>query len=95
MTFFKIYAIIDTSQIKKGEKIMKWFKEQSKLVKIILLLIPFVNWIVELVVRWDTWLKKGGLVRLVVCILVTIPAGIVFGWLDLIWILLYDKLFLQ
>ena len=62
---------------------------------IILLLIPFVNWIVELVVRWYTLLKKGGLVRLVVCILVTIPAGIVFGWLDLIWILLYDKLFLQ
>ena len=83
-----------TTQTKES-LFMKWFKEQSKLVKIILLLIPVVNWIVELVVRWDTFLKKGGLLRLIICVLVTVPAGIAFGWLDLIWILLYDKLFLQ
>jgi hypothetical protein len=74
---------------------MKWFKQQSKLVKLLLLLIPFVNWIVELVVRWDTFFKKGGLLRLAICILVTIPSGIVFGWIDLVWIILFDKLFLQ
>ena len=26
---------------------------------------------------------------------VTIPAGIAFGWLDLVWVLLFKKLFLQ
>ena len=40
-------------------------------------------------------LKKGGLLRLIICIVVTVPAGIAFGWLDLIWVLLFKKLFLQ
>ena len=74
---------------------MNWFSKQSKLVQVLLLIIPFVNWITEIVVRWSTFLKKGGLVRLVVCILVTIPSGIAFGWLDVIWVLLFNKLFLQ
>ena len=74
---------------------MTWFNKQSRLVQILLLLIPFVNWITEMVVRWSTWLKKGGTLRLIVCVLVTIPSGIVFGWLDLIWILLFKEFFLQ
>lgn len=74
---------------------MTWFNKQSRLVQIILLLIPVVNWITEIVVRWSTWLKKGGIVRLVICILVTLPTGIAFGWLDLVWVLLFKKLFLQ
>ena len=74
---------------------MTWFNKQSRLVQILLLLIPVVNWITEIVVRWSTWLKKGGILRLIVCVLVTIPAGIAFGWLDLVWVLLFKKLFLQ
>ena len=73
---------------------MTWFNKQSRLVQIILLLIPFVNWITELVVRWSTWMKKGGLVRLIVCLLVTF-VGVGFAYLDLIWVLLFKKLFLQ
>lgn len=34
---------------------MTWFNKQSRIVQLILLLIPVVNWIVELVVRWSTW----------------------------------------
>ena len=74
---------------------MKWFFNQSKLVQVILLLIPFVNWICELVIRWTTWSKKGGLLRLVICVLITIPSGIVIGWLDAIWVFLFGKLCLQ
>ena len=74
---------------------MTWFNRQSRIVQLILLLIPVVNWIVEIVVRWSTFLKKGGLIRLIVCLLVTIPSGIAFGWLDFIWVLLFKKLFLQ
>lgn len=74
---------------------MNWFKKQSKLVQVLLLLIPFVNYITEIVVRWDTWLHKGGLLRLIICIVVTIPSGIIIGWLDAIWVLLYNKLILQ
>jgi hypothetical protein len=73
---------------------MTWFNKQSRLVQIILLLIPGVNWITELLVRWGTFLKKGGLIRLVVCILVTF-FGLAFGWVDPIWVLLFKRLILQ
>lgn len=74
---------------------MTWFNKQSRLVQIILLLIPGVNWITEIAVRWSTWAKKGGFLRFLICILVTIPSGIVFGWVDLVWVLLFKKLCLQ
>ena len=70
---------------------MTWFNKLPRLVQIILLLIPGVNWVVEIIVRWSTWLKKGGVLRLVICIIVTIPSGIIVGWLDMIWCLLFKK----
>ena len=73
---------------------MNWFKKQSPLVQILLLIIPVVNWIVEIYVRWSTWLKKGGTARLVICLVVTI-FGIFIGWLDAIWCFLFKRLFMQ
>lgn len=69
----------------------KWFHKQSKLVQILLLLIPVINWIMEVGVRWSAWFKKGGILRLIICIL-AIPGGIIIGWIDMIWILLFNKL---
>ncbi len=69
-----------------------WFHKQSKLIQVILLLIPVVNYIVEILVRWSAFLKKHGVIRLVICIIVTIPTGIIIGWLDAIWTLLFNKL---
>ena len=73
---------------------MSWFKKQSRLVQLLLLIIPVVNWIVEMYVRWPIWNKKGGLLRLIICILVTVPTGIAFGWIDFVWNLLFRKFFL-
>ncbi len=73
---------------------MTWFNKQSRLVQVLLLLIPVVNWITEIVVRWSTFFKKGGIIRLIVCIVVTF-LGIVVGWIDLIWVLITKHLFLQ
>lgn len=73
---------------------MTWFNKQSRLVQLLLLLIPFVNWVTELVVRWSTWLKKPTPIRLVVCLIVTI-FGMPFAWIDLVWVLLYKRLILQ
>ena len=74
---------------------MKWFNSQSRLVQIILLLIPVVNWIVEVVVRWSTYLesKKDKTLHLIVAIIVTF-FGLVFGWVDLVWCLLFKHLLL-
>ena len=73
---------------------MTWFNKQSRLVQLLLLLIPGVNWVTEVVVRWSTWLKKPNLVRLAVSIIVTL-FGAVFGFVDLVWVLLFKKLILQ
>ena len=73
---------------------MTWFNRQCRLVQLLLLLIPGVNWIVELVVRWTTFLKRGGIIRFLICILVS-AFGLVFGWLDFVWVLLFKRLFLQ
>ena len=69
----------------------KWFNKQSRLVQIILLLIPVVNWVVEILVRWSAALQNKSLVQTVVAILVTF-LGLAFGWIDLVWILLFKHM---
>ena len=71
-----------------------WLYKQSTLVKVLLLLIPFINWIVELALRWTEFKKKGEVIRLVAAIL-AIPFGIVMGWIDLVCILLTNKVALD
>ena len=68
-----------------------WFNRQSRLVQIILLLIPVVNWFVEIIVRWSAFLKTKSLLTLIFAILVTF-FGLVVGWDDLVWCLLFKHL---
>ena len=70
----------------------KWFYKQSFLVQLILLLIPGVNWVVEICVRWSAYFKTNNIITLAFAILVTIPCGIVIGWIDLVWLLLFGHL---
>lgn len=74
-------------------KFDKWFKSQSLLVKAILLLIPGVNWVVELLVRISAFLRKSSGVNLVGLIL-GIIGNIVWGILDFIYLLLSGNLLL-
>ena len=69
-----------------------WFHNRNKIVQVILLVIPVVNWFTEILVRWSSFLKNGGVLRLLVSIIVTIPSGIIIGWLDAIWTLITNKL---
>lgn len=71
----------------------KWFNKQSRLVQILLLLIPVVNWVIEIGVRWSVALKTKSLIHILIAILVTF-FGLGFGWLDLIWVLLFNHLVL-
>lgn len=70
----------------------KWFYKQSFLVQLILLLIPGVNWVIEIGVRWSAYFKTNNIITLIFAILVTIPSGIVIGWVDLVWLLLFGHL---
>lgn len=69
----------------------KWFYKQGLLVQLLLLLIPVVNWVVEIGVRFSAYFSRKSLLTLVFAI-ITIPAGMIFGWVDLIWLLLTGHL---
>ncbi len=73
---------------------MKWFYSRKRWVQIALLLIPVVNWIVEICIRWSNLVHKGGFLRLCMAILV-LPAGIPIGWLDCIWVFLFRRITLE
>ncbi len=71
--------------------IARGFNKLPRLVQLLLLLIPGVNWITEIVVRWSAFLTTKSLLTLIFAIVVTV-VGIVFGWVDLIWVLLFKHL---
>lgn len=73
---------------------MKWFNSLPRLVQFILLLIPGVNWIVEIVVRVSAVLEKPTSTNILGLILAVLPTGNILGWVDLVWVLLYNHLLL-
>jgi hypothetical protein len=73
---------------------LKWFNKQDKLIRCLLLLIPGVNWVVEILIRWPQALKEETLIKYILAIIATIPSGIILGWVDLIWTLLFNELLL-
>jgi len=74
---------------------MKWFNAQSRLVQLILLLIPFVNWVTEMYVRITAVLEKKSDKNILGLILAIIPfTGVILGWCDLVWVILHNKLVL-
>ena len=69
----------------------KWFYQQGLLVQLLLLLIPGVNWIVEIGVRFSAYFRRKSLLTLIFAV-ITIPAGMIFGWVDIICLLLTGHL---
>ncbi len=69
------------------------FKKLPRLVQILLLLIPGVNWITEVVVRTSALISNFGMKTLLGFILALL-VGFAFGWVDLVWCLLFKKLIL-
>ena len=73
---------------------LKKFMELSKTVRIVLLAIPFVNWIVELVLRWSLFIEKKDLGSLLVALVATFGFGVILGWVDAIFTFMEDKIVL-
>ena len=70
----------------------KKFQQLPRLVQFLLLLIPVVNWITEIIVRVSALIHKTDLRNVLGFIFgLIIP---IFGWLDLIWVLLFKHLVL-
>ena len=72
----------------------KWFNSQGKLVQLLLLLIPFVNYIVELLIRWEKALKTKDLIDIILAVISIFGVGFVLGWIDFFCVLLFGHLFL-
>ena len=67
----------------------KWFNKQSRLVQLLLLF--FLGWFVEVLIRWDQWLNKKDVQNLVMALLGTFaPLALV----DFIYCLLFNKMIL-
>ncbi len=73
-----------------------WFHKQSKVLQIVLLILPLVGWIVDLLVRWSAFIKKNSGVNLAMALVVTFLGEFwILTILDAIWIALYNKLLLE
>ena len=73
----------------------KWFNSQSVLLKAILLLIPVVNWVVELLIRLSVMLRTKSVVHIVVFLLFLLVGwGWFLGVIDFIYMLLTGHLIL-
>lgn len=72
---------------------LKAFNRQSRLVQVLLLLVPVVNWITEIVVRTSALLEERNF-KTILGFILGLFLGFGFGWLDLVWVLLFNKLFL-
>ena len=74
---------------------MEWFNKQSNLVKFILLILPFIGWICELVIRWSIVLKDASVLNIVVALVYTFLGWAwVLGVIDAILVLLGGKMLL-
>lgn len=77
------------------KKFYQWFNKQSVLLKVILLIIPFVGWVVELLVRGTKALDKKDTVSIVVFILFLVVGwGWVLNLIDIIYMVLTGHLIL-
>ncbi|MDE7164669.1 MAG: hypothetical protein K2O04_04515 [Clostridiales bacterium] len=70
------------------------FKSLPRLIQIILLLIPGVNWFTEILVRGSAALHGKAMLQLIVLIFAILPTGVLLGWIDLFSCLLQKKLIL-
>ena len=70
----------------------KKFQSLPRLVQFLLLLIPGVNWVTEIIVRVSALIAKPDGRNILGFIFgLIIP---VFGWLDLVWVLIFKHLVL-
>ena len=70
----------------------KWFEKQDRIVKIILLIIPFVGWVVEILVRLSAVLRKSSTTNILGLVLFIVLGGMwVLNLIDLIYFIVTDK----
>ncbi len=72
---------------------MKWFNSLPRLVQFILLIIPFVGWVVEIFVRLSAMLENTTTENILGFILFLF-FGSILAYVDFVWVLLFNHLIL-
>ena len=73
----------------------KWFEEQKLWLKIVLLVIPFVNFVVEVLVRVSALIRKSSTLNIVGLVVGVIGSGFwVWGIIDLVFVILKGQFLL-
>ena len=76
-------------------KFDKWFNKQSRLIQVILLVIPFVGWFVELGVRLSVALRTKDIIHILAFVLFLVVGwGWILNLIDLIYLVLKGHLIL-
>lgn len=76
-------------------KFDKWFNKQSRLIQVILLVIPFLGWFVELGVRLSVALRTKDIIHILVFVLFLVVGwGWILNLIDLIYLVLKGHLIL-
>ncbi len=71
----------------------KWFYKQSTVIQAVLLLVPFVNWVVEILIRLSIMLRtKSALDIVIFVVLILLGAFWIIGVIDFIVFLVTGKL---
>ena len=71
----------------------KWFYKQSTVIQAVLLLVPFVNWVVEILIRLSIMLRtKSPLDIVIFVVLILLGAFWIIGVIDFIVFLVTGKL---
>lgn len=73
---------------------LKGFNSLPRLVQIILLLIPGVNWFTEIIVRASAAMHGKAGLQIIVLIFAILPTGVLLGWIDLFSCLIQKRLIL-
>ena len=73
-----------------------WFKGLKKWLQLLLIIIPFVGWVIDLVIRIEDFVKasKGKKVFKLIVLILFVVVGWAWIWqiFDFIWIIIYGRL---
>ena len=76
-------------------KVDMWFDEQTLLVRIILIIIPFIGWLIELFVRISALIRRQSGINIAGLVVFAVLGGFwVLCLFDVISLLLNDRLIL-
>ena len=71
----------------------KWFEEQALWLKIVLLVIPFVGWVVEILIRVSAVIRKSSVIN-IVGLVIGVFGNIIWAIVDLVFMILKGQLLL-